>query len=151
MDRLRTIQVSALHQHLRLSIIDSKEEVRGTCPIGISISQTLHLLPWLVLPHRKKLLWWWWLKLARRSVREQGSLLRKWWRSASKKGENLSHLKNINITLSLKFSVISVPMLFFSKGTKVKPGHLPVPWHTWQFYQPNNENINLSLNCFWLI
>lgn len=141
MNRLRTIQVSALLQHLRLSSRDSKEEVRGTCQIGISISQTLHMLSWLMLPHKRRLLWWWWLKLAGRSPREQGNLLGKGWTAARKKGEglleNLSHLKNMtNITLLLKFSVISVPKLFFSKGTKEKSGHLPVPWCTWPLCQP---------------
>lgn len=38
MYRLRTIQVSALHQYLRLSSRDSKEEVKRTCQIGISAS-----------------------------------------------------------------------------------------------------------------
>lgn len=73
MNRLRIIQISALHHHLRLSSRDSKKEVRGTCQIGTSISQTLHLLSQLVMPHRKRLLWWWWLKLAGRSLREQGN------------------------------------------------------------------------------
>ena len=54
-NRLRTILVAALHQHLRLSSRVSKGEVRGTCQTGISISQTLHLLSLLVLPPRKGL------------------------------------------------------------------------------------------------
>lgn len=101
----------------------AKEEVRGTCQTGVSISQTLRLLSRLVLPHRKGLSWWWWLKLAGRSPREQGNLLGKRWSAAMKKGEGLpenpSHLKNMTkITLSLKFSAISAPKLLFRKGTK---------------------------------
>lgn len=62
-----------------------KEEVRGTSQTGISLSQTLCLLLWLVLPHRKGLSWWWWLKLAGRSPREQGDLLGKRWSAAIRK------------------------------------------------------------------
>lgn len=55
MSGLRTIPAAALHQLLRLSSRVSDREVRWTCQVGISISQTLHLLSLLVLPPRKGL------------------------------------------------------------------------------------------------
>lgn len=114
MNRLRMILVAALHyQHLRLSSRVREGEVRGTCQIGIGISQTLHLLSLLVLPPRKGLPWWWWLKVAGRSPREQGNLLGKRSSAATKKGGRTSG-KSLSPAEYDKYHFIALFLYYFS-------------------------------------
>lgn len=107
------ILVAALHRHLRLSSRVSKGEVRGRCQIGISISQTLHLLSLLVLPPRKELSQWQWLEVAGRSPRDQGNLLGKRKSAARNKGQKASG-KSLSFAPCTKYHFIALFLYHFS-------------------------------------